>query len=157
MANDLDTDMTNDLDIQDFPVVKAKTPTQIALDKLQAREREKANSTPLHEEEVKIPSDIDATRLREIAKELTNTTVSPVLSPIESVITDSSISVIKDYSVIPPDGGGLKVLVISVTTIPFTPMRVRANEQSPVALQKYHVLVETSQPLQLGKEYQIIP
>jgi hypothetical protein len=150
-------------DIKDFPVVKAKTPTQLRIDELQRKAREVAKDSAIREEVIEIPPDVDTTRLAEIAKELVSTTTLPletiVSLPLET-ITSFKDTFIPDtpikYDILPLKEGTMRGLVISVTTISFTPMRTRANEQPSISIQKYHVLIETSQPLQLGKEYQII-
>ena len=55
-----------------------------------------------------------------------------------------------------PETPQLKALVLSVTTIPFTPAKHPTNGERPIPMTKYQVLFEVSQPLQLGREYQII-
>lgn len=58
--------------------------------------------------------------------------------------------------VISSPSGQLRAMVISVTTLPFIPARHITQGEKPAIAGKYHVLVEVSQPLQLGREYQII-
>ena len=47
-------------------------------------------------------------------------------------------------------------MVVSVTTIPFTPAKQPTNGEKPVAASRYQVLIDLPQPLQLGKEYNIV-
>jgi hypothetical protein len=166
--------MINDSDMAlgeviDFPVVKAKTPSQLALEKLQAREREKAHSAPITEEVIEVPPDVDKNRLQEIAKDLQTVPKNSVSSP--STSDSSKLAFVMDelHTHGAPEGKlinakgtrseiseGLPALVVSVTIMHFVPQRVRAGEQPPQASQKYQILVETSQPLQVGREYQIV-
>ena len=122
------------------------------LKNLQGAADEKAANATLKEELIEIPKDVDENRLREIAAELGNTlaegenskkTLSDEIPKTEFPQKLSSIS----------EG---EILVLSVTTIPFVPSKASSSEDTPSSTQKFQILVETLQPLQLGKKYKLV-
>ncbi len=122
------------------------------LKNLQETAIKKAGNAPLKEGLKDIPKDVDENRLREIAAELGNTlaegenskkTLSDEIPKTEFPQKLSSIS----------EG---EILVLSVTTIPFVPSKASSSEDTPSSTQKFQILVETLQPLQLGKKYKLV-
>ncbi len=121
---------------------------------LQKKAIEKANNAPLREEPIEIPKDIDEDRLREVAAE--------IVVPQGTLSDEDKIKWEKDKASpevavsLPILEDPAEILVLSVTTIPFVPSKVSSGEDIPSSTQKFQILVETLQPLQLGKKYTLV-
>ena len=133
-----------------------KTPVQERLNKLQADAKLKAGQSPIRELEVDLPDDIDKNRLIQIANEIKETD-TPHGKVVE--VTPKGVPVVIPASTknIPEDiaEGEIQLLVLSVTDIPFIPAKVKNSEEAPQPVTKFNILVESTQPLQLGKTYLI--
>ena len=154
--------------IKDFPVVESKSLVEMKLNALRQEAKKKAQGVA-KEEIVEMPPDIDVNRLAKIAKELNETPeptdwtakeVQEIKKGQETKLGYAKAKVeehkemfeeklpLKTKSL---SSEGINGLVLSVTTVVFKPSR----DENLDLTQKYHILIETTIPLQLGKEYQI--
>ena len=145
-------------EVKDFPVVESKSLVEMKLNALRQEAKSRAQGVA-KEEIVEMPPDIDTNRLAEIAEELKGTPERPPLSPptsgghAKAKIEEhkQKLNPETEFSVVQ----GINALVLSVTTKPFVPAKASKDGIVPDPTQKYHILIETTVPLQLGKEYQI--
>ena len=136
-----------------------KSQTQIRLDKLQEESRNKARSSTIREEIIDTPSDIDKDRLQEFAAQMEKETSKGEtelgkIPKVSGLIKRSEES--SGPSSDPQDLlDSVEILILSVTTLPFIPAKESVSDVAPEVIQKYQILVESSQPLQLGKVYHL--
>ena len=93
---------------------------------------------------VDLPSDIDEDRLAEVAK--------GIIIPPET-LSDATVPGRPVSPPLPEDS--IEIFVLSVTNMPFVPSKEFTGNRAPTPTQKFNILVECAQPLQLGKKYQL--
>ena len=131
----------------------------------QEEERRKAAESAVKEVEITLPKGIDISRLAEISQNLSggkvlSTDPSPQVTEMKlgpKSFPHKEERKIKNEDV-PALGTAqfLPVLILSVTDKPFIPVKRPTAGEKPEFVKKYEVLIEVNQPLQVGKEYQII-
>ena len=155
-------------EVKDFPVVESKSLVEMKLKALRQEAKNKAQGVA-KEEVMGLPDGIDTDRLAEIAKELKGTPepgewtaeeIQKIKKGQETKLGHAKAKIeehkemfeeklpLKTKSL---SSEGINGLVLSVTTVVFKPSR----DENLDLTQKYHILIETTIPLQLGKEYQI--